>query len=185
MLVCLPVCGFVSGNRARLARAADSDVLRPARRIHIRLRGRVLHNSPRRSPAHPSSDRLRGSLRSGDTIPHTCAISPTFRCGAILFVALALAVLSAARLWGSRASPMKEKVRGASAAVTCPGAWRRIGYRTRRTPCSATSATPVTATRDPKMSHGESERSAVSTRAITAVTTGPNETRIATLLSFV
>jgi hypothetical protein len=27
--------------------------------------------------------------------------------------------------------------RGTSAAVTCPGAWRRIGYRTRRTPCSA------------------------------------------------
>ena len=42
VLVCLPVCGFVSGNRARLAREADSGVLRPARRIHIRRRGRVL-----------------------------------------------------------------------------------------------------------------------------------------------
>ena len=98
MLVCLPVCGFVSGNRARLARAADSDVLRPARRIHIRLRGRVLHNSPRRSPAHPSSDRLRGSLRSGDTIPHTCAVSPTFRYGAFFFVVFALAAFLSARL---------------------------------------------------------------------------------------
>ena len=54
--------------------------------------------SSRRSPAHPSSDRLRGSLRSGDTIPHTCAISPTFRCGAILFVAFALAAVTSARL---------------------------------------------------------------------------------------
>ena len=38
-----------------------------------------------------SSDRLRGSLRSGDTIPLTCAVSPTFRYGAFLFVASALA----------------------------------------------------------------------------------------------
>ena len=37
---CLPMCGFVSGNRARLARAADSGVLHPTRRIHIRRRGR-------------------------------------------------------------------------------------------------------------------------------------------------
>ena len=52
----------------------------------------------RRSPAHPSSDRLRGSLRSGDTIPHTCAVSPTFLYGAFFFVASALAALSSARL---------------------------------------------------------------------------------------
>ena len=52
----------------------------------------------RRSPAHPSSDRLRGSLRSGDTTPHTCAVSPTFRFGAFLFVAFALADASSARL---------------------------------------------------------------------------------------
>ena len=54
--------------------------------------------SSRRSPAHPSSDRLRGSLRSGDTIPHTCAVSPTFRCGVFFFVPSALAALSSARL---------------------------------------------------------------------------------------
>ena len=51
-----------------------------------------------RSPAHPSSDRLRGSLRSGDTIPHTCAVSPTFRYGAFLFVASALADVPSAHL---------------------------------------------------------------------------------------
>ena len=66
VLVCLPVCGFVSGNRARLARAADSGVLRPTRprfrfgltraphesptsggyrRIHIRRRVAVLRDS--------------------------------------------------------------------------------------------------------------------------------------------
>ena len=38
------------------------------------------------------------SLRSGDTIPHTCAVSPTLPYVAFLFVAFALAVLSAARL---------------------------------------------------------------------------------------
>ena len=54
--------------------------------------------SSRRSPAHPSSDRLRGSLRSGDTAPYTCAVSPTFRYGAFSFVASALADLSSARL---------------------------------------------------------------------------------------
>ena len=54
--------------------------------------------SSRRSPAHPSSDRLRGSLRSGDTTPYTCAVCPTFRYGAFLFVAFALPDLSSARL---------------------------------------------------------------------------------------
>ena len=34
------------GCRGILCRAGDLCVLRPARRIHIRLRGRVLHNSP-------------------------------------------------------------------------------------------------------------------------------------------
>ena len=160
-----------SGQRCSLCRAGDLCVLRPTWRIHIRRRGRVLHNSPppasvrpataptvtahgtlvnwanaacvrlslrgtsaspparcihrslrdtssagyrllvslaavgasrelssRRSSAHPSSDRLRGSLRSGDTIPHTCAVSPTFRYGAFLFVAFALAAVPPARL---------------------------------------------------------------------------------------
>ena len=171
MLVCLPVCGFVSGNRARPRETADYRVLATARRIHIRLRVAVLRYSSRfrgfrpaggpkqsrawhprelgkrrtrsslpsgksatpparcihrpqrdtssaeyrllvshasvgasrepsscRSPAHPSSDRLRGSLRSGDTTPHTCAVSPTFLYGAFFFVVSALADLSSARL---------------------------------------------------------------------------------------
>ena len=58
--------------------------------------------SSRRSPAHPSSDRLRGSLRSGDTAPHTCAVSPTFRYGAFFFVASALAAVPPARLIACR-----------------------------------------------------------------------------------
>ena len=63
--VCLPMCGLLrilvdvlcwcvrpsnvrsrSGQPCSLCRAVDLCVLRPARRIHIRLRGRVLHNSP-------------------------------------------------------------------------------------------------------------------------------------------
>ena len=89
------------------------------------------------SRASAGASRELSSRRSPALVPHTCAVSPTFRYGAFVFVASALAAVPSARLWGSRASPMKEKVRGASAAVTCPGAWRRIGYRTRRTPCSA------------------------------------------------
>ena len=52
----------------------------------------------RRSPAHPSSDRLRGSLRSGDTTPRTRRLDPTFRYGAFFFVASALAGVPPARL---------------------------------------------------------------------------------------
>ena len=82
VLVCLPVCGFVSGNRARLARAADSGVLRPTRRIHIRRRGRVLHNSPPPASvrsaaaptvtAHGTSGRVRRvkSALGFATVPH-------------------------------------------------------------------------------------------------------------------
>ena len=63
--VCLSMCGLLrilvdvlcwcvrpynvrsrSGQPCSLCRAVDLCVLRPARRIHIRLRGRVLHNSP-------------------------------------------------------------------------------------------------------------------------------------------
>jgi hypothetical protein len=38
------------------------------------------------------------SLRSGDAVPRTCAVSPTFRCGAFFFVALALADVPSASL---------------------------------------------------------------------------------------
>ena len=47
VLVCLPVCGFVSGNRARPRETADYRVLATARRIHIRLRVAVLRYSSR------------------------------------------------------------------------------------------------------------------------------------------
>ena len=83
-----------SGQPCSLCRAVDLRVLRPARRIHIRRRGRVLHNSPPpasvRSAGGPDRDRawhlwssssrdgvprpraplataFGGSLRSGDT----------------------------------------------------------------------------------------------------------------------
>ena len=45
VLVCLPVCGFVSGNRARPREMADSRVLATARHIHICLRVAVLRDS--------------------------------------------------------------------------------------------------------------------------------------------
>ena len=62
---CLPMCGFVSGNRARLARAADSGVLHPTRRIHIRRRGRVLpesSHSRRFRPASAQNKAAHGTL---------------------------------------------------------------------------------------------------------------------------
>ncbi len=59
--------------------------------------------------AHTSSDRLRGSLRSGDTAPHTCAVSPTFRYGAFFFVASALADVPSARLTLSAAKPPRSR----------------------------------------------------------------------------
>ena len=86
VLVCLPVCGFVSGNRARLARAADSGVLRPTRRIHIRRRGRVLHNSPPPASvrsaaaptvtAHGTSGRVRRAASRLGLAPAPRAVSP-------------------------------------------------------------------------------------------------------------
>ena len=45
VLVCLPTCGHGRGNGARPREMADSRVLRPTRRIHIRRRGRVLRDS--------------------------------------------------------------------------------------------------------------------------------------------
>ena len=43
-----------SGQPCSLCRAVDLCVLRPARRIHIRLRGRVLHNSPPPASVRPA-----------------------------------------------------------------------------------------------------------------------------------
>ena len=82
MCVCLPACGFVSGNRARLARAADSGVLRPTRprfrfgltraphesptsggyrRIHIRRRVAVLRDSSHFRGFRPASARNKAA----------------------------------------------------------------------------------------------------------------------------
>ncbi len=43
-----------SGQRCSLCRAGDLRVLRPTRRIHIRRRGRVLHNSPPPASVRPA-----------------------------------------------------------------------------------------------------------------------------------
>ena len=63
--------------------------------------------SPRRSPA---------------LAPLTCAVSPTFRYGAFLFVASALAAVPSARLWGCRASPNWENTTLAPAYAARPKA---------------------------------------------------------------
>ena len=53
--VCLPVCGFVSGNRARPREMADSRVLATARHIHICLRVAVLRDSSHFRGFRPAS----------------------------------------------------------------------------------------------------------------------------------
>ena len=55
MLVCLPVCGFVSGNRARPREMADSRVRATARHIHICLRVAVLRDSSHFRGFRPAS----------------------------------------------------------------------------------------------------------------------------------
>ena len=50
------------------------------------------------SRASCGASRELSSRRSPAHVPHTCAVSPTFRCGAFLFVVFALADLSSARL---------------------------------------------------------------------------------------
>ena len=55
VLVCLPACGFVSGNRARPREMADSRVLATARHIHICLRVAVLRDSSHFRGFRPAS----------------------------------------------------------------------------------------------------------------------------------
>ena len=82
MQVCLPVCGFVSGNRARPREMADSRVLATARHIHICLRVAVLHNSPPpasvRSAGDPDRDRAwhLWSSSSRNVVPRPRSRSP-------------------------------------------------------------------------------------------------------------
>ena len=97
MLVCLTSCGHGRGNGARPREMADSRVLRPTRRIHIRRRGRVLRDSsnfrgfrPAAAPtvaAHGTSGRVRrGALGLGLT-PAPCAAAP------VVFAAIRAAML--------------------------------------------------------------------------------------------
>jgi len=71
-----------SGQPCSLCRAVDLRVLRPARRIHIRRRGRVLHNSPPpasvRSAGGPDRDRAwhLWSSSSLDGVPRPRSRSP-------------------------------------------------------------------------------------------------------------
>ena len=53
---------------------------------------------PRKRSLEVCASRELSSRRSPALIPHTCAVSPTFRYGAFFFVAFALAALSSARL---------------------------------------------------------------------------------------
>ena len=166
MPACLPVCGFVSGNRARPLRRAPCPSFDPlavyiygfgvdspytytasgsspvqsaspkrvppgvgpkqSRAVHLRELGkrrmrsflpsgksvtppaRCIHRPQRDtssagyrllvSRASCGASRELSSRRSPALAPHTCAVSPTFRYGAFLFVAFALADASSARL---------------------------------------------------------------------------------------
>ena len=97
VLVCLTTCGLLrilvdvlcwcvrpsnvrsrSGQPCSLCRAVDLCVLRPARRIHIRLRGRVLHNSPppasvrsALAPTVTAHGTLGSSARCSGSRPHS------------------------------------------------------------------------------------------------------------------
>ena len=91
VLVCLPACGFVSGNRARPREMADSRVLATARHIHICLRVAVLRDSShfrgfrpasaRNKAAHGTSGRVRRvkSALGLATVPHGDAPAPFAR----------------------------------------------------------------------------------------------------------
>ena len=75
-----------SGQPCSLCRAGDLCVLRPARRIHIRRRGRVLHNSPPPASvrsaaaptvtAHGTSGRVRRAASRLGLAPAPRAVSP-------------------------------------------------------------------------------------------------------------
>ena len=86
-----------SGQPCSLCRAGDLRVLLPARRIHIRLRGRVLRTSPHpasvRSAAAPTvtalgtSGRVRRGARGLGLSPAPCAAAP------VVFAAIRVAML--------------------------------------------------------------------------------------------
>ncbi len=90
---------FASAHLRHGALASPGNVTPPARCIHRPQRDtssaeyRLLV-----SLASCGASRELSSRRSPALIPHTCAVSPTFRYGAFLFVAFALADASSARL---------------------------------------------------------------------------------------
>ena len=116
--------GNIDRSPARCIHRPQRDTLSAGYRLLVSRAstGASRELSSRRSPAHPSSDRLRGSLRSGDTTPHTCAISPTFRYGAFRFVAFALAAFLSARLtaYGNNAQTcILQQFRGVCPRLLC------------------------------------------------------------------
>jgi hypothetical protein len=89
----------LGNRRMRSSLASGKSATPPARCIHRPLRDtssaeyRLLV-----SRASVGASRELSSRRSPALIPHTCAVSPTFRCGAFFFVVFALTDLSSARL---------------------------------------------------------------------------------------
>ena len=91
------------------------------------------------SRASAGASRELSSRRSPALVPHTCAVSPTFRYGAFPFVAFALAAISSARLRGSHASADWESTALAPANAARPTASvdmasRRRNLRRQMTP---------------------------------------------------
>ena len=95
MLVCLPVCGFVSGNRARPRETADYRVLATARRIHIRLRVAVLRYSSRFRGFRPASAQNKAAQCTLGSWANVACVRLSLRGKARLLPRAASAVRSA------------------------------------------------------------------------------------------
>ena len=101
-------------RRTRSSLASGKSATPPARCIHRPQRDtssagyRLIV-----SRASVGASREPESCRSPAHVPHTCAVSPTFRYGAFLFVASALADLSSARLTtrGNRTPNLPRRLR--------------------------------------------------------------------------
>ena len=87
--VCLPVCGLLRRNGARLREMADSRVLATTRRIHIRLRVAVLRDSSHFRRFRPASGgeasrawhpRVLGPVVGRSSLTPGKSASPPARC---------------------------------------------------------------------------------------------------------
>ena len=121
-LDCLPACGHGRGKRRmRSSLASGKSATPPARCIHRPQRDtssaeyRLLV-----SLASVGASREPESCRSPTLVPLTCAVSPTFRYGAFLFVASALADLSSARLTAHNNHATNPSRRQQSACLQVP-----------------------------------------------------------------